>query len=86
MKTQKIDIRSLGLALGTSWAVGVLLIGSMGRFGWGTPLADLLASVYIGFGSTLPGLIVGALWGFVDGFLGGIIIAWLYNYFLQRSK
>lgn len=34
---------------------------------------------YLGFGPTLGGSVIGAVWGFLDGFVGGALFAWLYN-------
>ncbi len=31
------------------------------------------------YGPTLAGAFVGMLWAFVDGYIAGIVIAWIYN-------
>jgi hypothetical protein len=33
----------------------------------------------IGYDVSIPGAVIGALWGFVDGYIAGFVIAWLYN-------
>lgn len=82
-----IGVVSFGLALGTTSAVFVFVLGVMAAlFGWGVPLAAALSSLYIGFGPTFVGSIAGAVWGFVDGLIAGLMIAWLYNRFLLRRQ
>jgi hypothetical protein len=39
----------------------------------------MIASVYIGYQPGLPGAILGLLYGFCDGFIGGYAVAWIYN-------
>jgi hypothetical protein len=51
-------------------------------FGWGMLVVQVLSSLYIGYGPTFVGTIAGAVWAFVDGFVAGVLIAWLYKQFL----
>ncbi|MFQ5896872.1 MAG: bacteriophage holin [Candidatus Methylomirabilia bacterium] len=75
----RLSVKGLALALGVSWGAGIFLLGLAGSVGWGRPLVEVLGSVYLGFTASLAGSLVGGLWGFADGALGGIVIAWLYN-------
>ena len=78
-----LGVISLGLAIGITWGFFVLILGIMATFfGWGAPLALILSSVYVGFTPTVAGTFAGAVWGFAEGFIAGIMIAWLYNRFL----
>jgi fructose-specific phosphotransferase system IIC component len=78
-----LGVISFGLALGVTSAVFVFILGIMAAFfGWGLQLAQVLSSLYIGYGPTFVGTIAGAVWAFVDGFVAGALIAWLYNRFL----
>ncbi len=80
-----LGVISFGLAVGVASALFVFALGiAAALFEWGVPLAAVLASLYIGFGPTFVGSISGAVWAFVDGFLFGIVVAWLYNRFLLR--
>ena len=82
-----IGVVSFGLALGVTSAIFVFLLGIMAAFfGWGVPVAAALSSLYIGFGPTFIGSIAGAVWGFVDGLIAGLMIAWFYNRFLLRRQ
>jgi hypothetical protein len=69
----------MALGIGVSWGTGMLLLGWITAFGWGTEMLNVLSSLYIGFMPGFFGGIVGALWGFIDGAIGGIIIALVYN-------
>ena len=82
-----LGVVSLGLALGVTWAIAVFLLGIMAwLFGWGIGVAGALASLYIGYGPSFVGAIAGAVWGFVDGLILGVMIAWFYNRFLLARQ
>ena len=48
-------------------------------FNWGNAFVETIASFYLGYGASIPGAIVGALWAVIDGFCAGYVIAWIYN-------
>jgi len=78
----KLHVVALGMALGVTWGIGILIFGFIATFlNWGVEVIDILGSVYIGYESTVLGSFIGGLWGFIDAFIGGVIIAWLYNCF-----
>jgi hypothetical protein len=76
---KKLSPNALGIAIGVLWAAYVLFCGIAAMFGWGTALVDAISSLYIGYAPSVLGAIIGALWGFVDGYIAGVVIAWLYN-------
>ena len=69
----------LGIAIGVLWAAYVFFAGIVAIYGWGVALVDTLASFYIGYGASIVGAIIGAIWAFVDGLIAGVVIAWIYN-------
>ena len=76
-----IDRRALGLAVGATGALALVLLtiaslvmDAEGRF----PL-KLLANYFLGYRVSLPGAAVGAAWGFVTGFCGGWFLAFVRN-------
>jgi hypothetical protein len=80
-----LGVISFGLAVAVTSAAFTFFLGLMATFfGWGVELAAALSSLYIGFSPTFVGTIAGAVWAFVTGFAGGVMIAWLYNRFLLR--
>ncbi len=82
-----LGVVSFGLAIGVTWAIAVFMLGMMAwLFGWGIGVAGALASLYIGYGPSFVGSIAGAVWGFVDGLILGVLIAWLYNRFLLSRR
>jgi hypothetical protein len=70
---------ALGIAIGALWAGYVLFCGITAMFGWGNALVAALSSLYLGYGPSIAGAIIGAVWAFVDGYVGGLVVAWLYN-------
>ncbi len=80
-----LGVISFGLAVAITSAVFTFFLGVVAAlFGWGVVLAQILSSLYIGFAPTFVGTIAGAVWAFADGFIAGVMIAWLYNRLLLR--
>lgn len=78
-KRAKLDPWALGLAGGVSLAGWVVIIGLLSRIGWGDRWRRLFVDLYPGYGSSLLGLVIGAVWAFLDGTTVGAAFAWLYN-------
>ena len=81
---EKLNIKAAAIAFGVSWGVGMLLLGWISIFGWGTRLVVVMSSLYIGYKPTILGGIIGAIWGFVDGAIWGAIIAFVYNLIVRK--
>jgi hypothetical protein len=82
----RIQVAQFGIAFGIVYAVVFFLYGLLAAlFGWGTAFAEMVGSFYIGFGPTLGGALIGAVWGFVIGFAFFAAAASLYNLLLRRS-
>ncbi len=80
----KLNKTSLGFSLGIIWGLGVFLltIWVMIRFPQGQHLyLGMLKNVYLGYSVSLPGAVIGLIWGFIDAFIAGWLIAALYNLF-----
>jgi hypothetical protein len=75
----KCSPNALGVAIGVVWAAYVFLMGIGAMFDWGVTLVDEISSLYIGYGPSIRGAIIGGIWGFVDGYIAGVVIAWIYN-------
>lgn len=79
----KLNARALGLSLGILWGAFLVLCGLLamaapdycGRF------VGFLGTKYLGYGASLPGAVIGGIWGFCDAGICGLLIAWLYNRF-----
>jgi len=84
----RLCTKSMGLAIGLIWGGAMLVIG-LANLMWpeyGVGFLHLVASIYPGY---TPGgfgsVIVGTLYALVDGFIGGLIFAWLYNMFATKN-
>ena len=71
------------LALGILSAGSIFLMGITSTFtGYGETLIYLIRSIYIGYSASIIGSFIGAIWAFIDGFICGSVLAWLYNKFI----
>lgn len=80
----KLSVKGLALSIGLLWG-GLLFLVGIGNelWGYGDALLRLADSIYPGYhyGTGFGSVIVGTLYGLVDGAVGGAILAWLYNRF-----
>ncbi len=82
----KLNVKALGLAFGLTWGGTVLVLG-IANVIWplyGSAVLELAASIYPGYDATASFMqvVIGTLYGLVDGFIGGVIVGWLYNFFV----
>lgn len=83
----KLQVFAFGLAVGITWAIAMFILGLATMvFDWGRPLMIILSSVYWGYQPTFLGVFAGSFWAFLDAFVGGVIIAWIYNRVVVRSR
>ena len=83
----KLDVKGFALTCAIVWGVGVpILTWWMMMFDQPNAEPIWLSRLYRGYSLTLAGSLIGALWGFVDGLLGGAVFAWLYNRLGQRVE
>lgn len=82
----KLDIKAFAYTTGLIWGLGLFFItwwiilfeGSTGQ-------TNLISQVYRGYNVSPLGSLIGLAWGLIDGAIGGVIFAWLYNFFAGRS-
>jgi hypothetical protein len=83
----KLNVKGLAMASGILWGVAMLVMGLTNLIwsSYGQQFLQLMASVYPGYHATrsFVEVIVGTLYGAVDGFIGGAVLAWLYNQFVK---
>ena len=76
----KLNVKALGCAFGLMWALGVLFLGLLATyFNYGNHMVQVVASLYYGYDATLIGSLIGTAWGFVDGLICGVLLAFFYN-------
>ena len=83
-KYQKLSVISLALAIGIVWGGFAVLAGWFSILGWAVPFVKTMGAMYVGYSSTFWGGVIGGIWAFIDGFIGGFFIAVLYNCFRKR--
>lgn len=76
----KLDTKAFALTCGILWGLTIFvltwwIIAFEGASGHTT----VLGAIYRGYSVSPVGSIIGAVWGFADGTIGGAIFAWLYN-------
>jgi hypothetical protein len=79
----KVDVKKLALAGGIylSGCVALATISSLLGIPGFPQFTRILADIYgpWGYSVSLPGIFVGAFWGFIEGFVHVGIFGWIYN-------
>ncbi len=82
-----LSIKGITLACAIIWGLVMLMvsIANMVCPTYGVDFLFLMSSVYPGYeyGQGIKSVIVGTLYGIVDGGIAGAIFAWLYNLFAE---
>jgi hypothetical protein len=85
----KLSVKGLALASGILWGWAMLGTGLANLIwaGYGQQFLQTMSSVYPGYHATrsVAEVIVGTLYGFVDGLIAGAVFAWLYNQFARPT-
>ena len=85
----KINVKALAVASAILWGVAMLGTGLANLIwaNYGQQFLQTMASVYPGYHATrsIAEVVVGTLYGFVDGLIGGAVFAWLYNQFARAN-
>lgn len=83
----KFNIKALALACAILWGLVMLVMGLTNLVwgGYGQQFLQIMSSVYPGYHATrsVAEVVVGTLYGIVDGLIGGAVFAWLYNQFVK---
>ena len=84
----KINIKALSFTFAIVWGGCILLFG-LANLIWSTyatAFLEVVASIYPGYQATpsLWEVIVGTLYGLVDGCVLGLIVGWLYNLLVPK--
>lgn len=86
----QLSVKGLALAIGILWAGCIFLVGvvNLAASSYGAAFLQMASSIYPGFHNsrTFLDVLVGTGYGFVDGGIGGAIIAWLYNCFAGGGR
>jgi hypothetical protein len=78
----KLNIKAFALTCGVLWGVGLFfLTWWIIAFDGSGNSPMLLGRIYRGYSISPMGSVVGLVWAFFDGLVGGALFAWLYNRF-----
>ncbi len=82
----KLSIRGFAASVAVLWGLVMLLTGLANMLwpAYGTAFLEVMGSVYPGYDAAAGGignLIVGTVYGAVDGGILAAVFAWLYNFF-----
>ena len=85
----KLSTKGLALASAILWGLAMLGMGLANLIwaNYGQQFLQTMSSVYPGYHATrnIAEVIVGTLYGFVDGLIAGAVFAWLYNQFAKSG-
>ncbi len=84
----RLNITAFAIAIALVWAGAIFLVGSANLIWppYGQAFLELADSIYPGYhvGPDFSSVIIGTLYGLVDGGVGGLVFGWLYNFLLRR--
>ncbi|HID96054.1 MAG TPA: hypothetical protein EYP53_08380 [Candidatus Latescibacteria bacterium] len=76
-----LDAKALGLATGIIMGAAIFVATIWVQAAGGGSLLGQLSRFYFGYSVGIGGAFLGLLYGFIDGFIGGWLLALLYNKF-----
>jgi hypothetical protein len=81
----RLSVKGAALATGILWAGCIFLVGMVNLVSpsYGAAFLQMASSIYPGFHNThhFLDVLVGTMYGLVDGAIGGAILSLLYNCF-----
>lgn len=82
----KLSVKGMALAFALFWGVLCMFLVGLANMIWpwyGQAFLGVMDSIYPGYHATanFGQVIIGTLYGMVDGAVGGAVLAWLYNQF-----
>jgi hypothetical protein len=81
----KLNVKAFALTFGLVWGLGLFcLTWWIIAFDGVTCETTFIGQVYRGFNISPLGSVIGLIWAFADGAIGGAIFAWLYNFISNR--
>lgn len=76
----KKNLQKIAMTGGIVWGATMAVVTlAYVLFGYGKAFLEIWASVYPGYSLTASGVVVGAVYGFIDVYIGIYIIHWVYQ-------
>lgn len=80
----KINTKALAISAGITWGLAIFLLTVWFLvMGYNGNLLAKLGSIYLGYSVSWVGAIIGFVYGFADGLIGGALLGYLYNKFAK---
>jgi hypothetical protein len=77
----KIHKTKWAITGGLWWGISIAFFAIVTKFtGAIEPIVTALGTAYIGYSTSLIGILIGFIWAFVDMFIGVWILLWLYEW------
>jgi hypothetical protein len=81
----KLNTKAFALTCGLIWGFGLFaLTWWIIAFDGASGERTLIGQLYRGYTVSPAGSLIGLVWAFADGWVGGAIFAWLYNLLTER--
>lgn len=81
----KLDIKAFALTCALLWGAGLpLLTWWLIAVNGPSTAPTWLGHFYRGYNVTFVGSLIGGIWAFFDGLIGGAIFAWVYDFIDER--
>ena len=82
----KLNVKAFALTCGLVWGLGLFcLTWWIIAFDGGSSDPTFVGRIYRGYSLTPVGSLIGLVWALADGFVGGLVFAWLYNRLAARG-
>jgi hypothetical protein len=81
----KLNVKAFSLTFGLFWGLGLfLLTWWIIAFDGTSHDVTFISRCYRGYSISPAGSLIGLVWAFFDGAIGGAIFAWLYNLLVSK--
>ena len=89
MAMMKLEVKTVSVALALVWGILAMFFAGLANLlvpGYGQAFLDVMASLYPGYNATasFSQVIIGTLYGALDGAVAGALFAWVYNVCASR--
>jgi hypothetical protein len=84
----RFNVNALTVTAGIFWGGAILIVGLANIIwpGYGRAFLEVVGSIYPGYYAQprIGQVVIAALYGIVDGAIGGFLFAWIYNSVARR--
>ena len=84
----RINVIALSITAGLFCGAAILIVASAHSIwpSYGGAFLELAASIYSGYapGPGIGSIIIGTLYGLVDGAIAGAVFGWIYNFLARK--